>query len=100
MPTGRQTGHRGPSIAGKARTARANRTAADLAPVIAELRAEAAALQAKVLTTDEARRFEPELVRTVKQRARAERRTVSCFIATVIAAAVSHDGERPQERSR
>lgn len=33
-------------------------------------------------------RLEPELVRAVEQRARAERRTVSNFIATVIAAAV------------
>ena len=39
MPTGRHTGHRGPSIADKARSARANRIAADLAPVIAELQA-------------------------------------------------------------
>jgi hypothetical protein len=39
MPTGRHLGHRAPSIADKARIARANRTAADLAPVIAELRA-------------------------------------------------------------
>jgi hypothetical protein len=39
MPTGRHLGHRAPSIADKARTARANRSAADLAPVIAELRA-------------------------------------------------------------
>jgi hypothetical protein len=39
MPTGRHTGHRAPSIADKARIARANRTAADLAPIIAELRA-------------------------------------------------------------
>jgi Recombinase len=39
MPTGRQTGHRGPSIADKARIARANRTAADLSPIIAELQA-------------------------------------------------------------
>jgi hypothetical protein len=39
MPTGRHTGHRAPSSADKARTARANRAAADLAPVIAELRA-------------------------------------------------------------
>jgi hypothetical protein len=38
MPTGRHTGHRAPSIADKARIARASRTAADLAPVIAELR--------------------------------------------------------------
>jgi hypothetical protein len=38
MPTGRHLGHRAPSIADKARIARANRTAADLAPVIAELR--------------------------------------------------------------
>jgi hypothetical protein len=39
MPTGRHLGHRAPSIADKARIARANRTAAGLAPVIAELRA-------------------------------------------------------------
>jgi hypothetical protein len=39
MPTGRHVGHRAPSIADKARVARAKRTAADLAPVIAELRA-------------------------------------------------------------
>ena len=39
MLTGRHLGHRAPSIADKARMARANRTAADLAPVIAELRA-------------------------------------------------------------
>jgi hypothetical protein len=39
MPTGRYTGHRAPSVADKARIARANRTAADLAPVLAELRA-------------------------------------------------------------
>jgi hypothetical protein len=38
MPTGRHMGHRAPNIADKARIARANRTAADLAPVIAELR--------------------------------------------------------------
>jgi hypothetical protein len=39
MPTGRHLGHRAPNTADKARTARANRTAAELAPVIAELRA-------------------------------------------------------------
>jgi hypothetical protein len=39
MPTGRHTGQRGPSVADRARTARANRAAADLAPVIVELRA-------------------------------------------------------------
>jgi hypothetical protein len=39
MPTGRHLGHRAPSIADKARIARANRIAADLSPVIAELRA-------------------------------------------------------------
>jgi hypothetical protein len=39
MPTGHHTGHRGPSIADKARTARANQNAADLAPIIAELQA-------------------------------------------------------------
>jgi hypothetical protein len=39
MPTGRHLGHRAPNIAGKARTARAVAKAADLAPVIAELRA-------------------------------------------------------------
>jgi len=39
MPTGRHTGHRAPNTADMARTARANRIAADLAPVIAELRA-------------------------------------------------------------
>jgi hypothetical protein len=39
MPTGRHLGHRAPNTADKARIARANRTAADLAPVIAELRA-------------------------------------------------------------
>jgi hypothetical protein len=39
MPTGRHLGHRGPSIADKARTARAVAEAADLAPIIADLRA-------------------------------------------------------------
>jgi hypothetical protein len=39
MPTGRHTGHRAPNTAYKARTARAATAAADLAPVIAELRA-------------------------------------------------------------
>ena len=39
MPTGRHLGHRAPSIADKARTARAVARAADLAPIIAELRA-------------------------------------------------------------
>jgi hypothetical protein len=39
MTTGRQLGHRARSIPYKARSARANRTAADLAPIIAELRA-------------------------------------------------------------
>jgi hypothetical protein len=39
MPPGRHLGHPAPSIADKARTARANRTAANLAPVIAELQA-------------------------------------------------------------
>jgi hypothetical protein len=39
MPNGRHLGHRAPSIADKARVARANGTAAYLAPVIAELRA-------------------------------------------------------------
>jgi Recombinase len=38
MPTGRHMGHRPQSIADKARMARANRAAAELAPVIAELR--------------------------------------------------------------
>jgi hypothetical protein len=38
MPTGRHLGHRAPSIADKARIARANRTAADLAPSGRELR--------------------------------------------------------------
>jgi hypothetical protein len=37
-------------------------------------------------------RLEPELVRAVEQRARAQRRTVSNFIANVIAAAVGQDG--------
>ena len=39
MPTGRHTGHRGPSIADKARTARAVARAADLAPIVKELQA-------------------------------------------------------------
>jgi hypothetical protein len=39
MPTGRHTGHRGPNIHYKARSARANRIADELAPVIAELQA-------------------------------------------------------------
>jgi hypothetical protein len=39
MPIGRHTSHRAPSIADKARIARANRTALDLAPIITELRA-------------------------------------------------------------
>jgi hypothetical protein len=38
MPTGRHLGHRALSNADRARIERANRTAADLAPVIAELR--------------------------------------------------------------
>jgi hypothetical protein len=38
MPPGRHLGHRAPSIADKARTARASRAVTDLAPVIAELR--------------------------------------------------------------
>jgi hypothetical protein len=36
-------------------------------------------------------RLEPELVRAVEQRARAERRTVSNYIASVVAAAVGED---------
>jgi hypothetical protein len=59
MPTGRHTGHRAPSIADKARSARANQVAADLAPIIAELRAAgitslngiAAALEARHVST-------------------------------------------------
>jgi hypothetical protein len=39
MPTGRHTGHRAPSIADQARVARADQTAAYLAPLIAELQA-------------------------------------------------------------
>jgi hypothetical protein len=39
MPTGRHTGHRAPSIADKARAARANQVANELAPIIAELQA-------------------------------------------------------------
>jgi hypothetical protein len=39
MPIGRHMGHRGPSIADKARTARAVAQAVRLAPIIAELRA-------------------------------------------------------------
>jgi Recombinase len=39
MPIGRHLGHRGPSIADKARTARAVANAVDLSPIIAELRA-------------------------------------------------------------
>ena len=39
MPTGRHSGHRAPSTAGKARAARAVANAADLAPIIAELQA-------------------------------------------------------------
>jgi hypothetical protein len=39
MPTGRHMGHRAPNTADKARTARAHRAAADLAPIIADLRA-------------------------------------------------------------
>jgi hypothetical protein len=39
MPTGSHTDHRAPSVADKARSARANQVAADLAPIIAELRA-------------------------------------------------------------
>jgi hypothetical protein len=37
MPTGRNMGHRGPSIADKARIARAIARAVDLAPVLTEL---------------------------------------------------------------
>jgi len=39
MPIGRHMGHRGPSIADKARTARAVAQAVHLAPIIAELQA-------------------------------------------------------------
>jgi hypothetical protein len=39
MPTGRHMGHRAPSIADKARMAHADQAAANLAPIIAELRA-------------------------------------------------------------
>jgi hypothetical protein len=39
MPTGRHAGHRAQSIADKARSARANQAANELAPVIAELQA-------------------------------------------------------------
>jgi hypothetical protein len=39
MPTGRHTGHRGPSIADKARTARAVARAANLAPIVRALQA-------------------------------------------------------------
>jgi hypothetical protein len=39
MPTGRHLGHRAPNTADMARSSRANRTAADLAPIVAELRA-------------------------------------------------------------
>jgi hypothetical protein len=39
MPTGRQMGHRAPSSADKARTARAIAKAADLAPIVRELQA-------------------------------------------------------------
>jgi hypothetical protein len=39
MPTGRHLGHRGPSVADKARTTCAIAEAADLAPIIADLRA-------------------------------------------------------------
>jgi Recombinase len=39
MSTGRHLGHRAPNTADMARSARANRTAADLAPIVAELRA-------------------------------------------------------------
>jgi Recombinase len=39
MPDGRHIGHRAPSIADKARVARAKRTAGYLAPIIAELQA-------------------------------------------------------------
>jgi hypothetical protein len=39
MPTGRHLGHRAPNDADKERTARAVARAADLAPIIAELRA-------------------------------------------------------------
>jgi hypothetical protein len=44
MPTGRHLGHRGPSIADKARTARAIAEAADLAPIIEDLRAAGATI--------------------------------------------------------
>jgi hypothetical protein len=36
-------------------------------------------------------RLEPELVRAVEQRARAQRRTVSNYIAATLAAAVGED---------
>ena len=39
MQSGRHLGHRGPSVIDKARTARAIAGGADLAPIIAELRA-------------------------------------------------------------
>jgi hypothetical protein len=39
MPHGRHLGHRGPSIADRARTARAVAKATDLAPLIAEIQA-------------------------------------------------------------
>jgi hypothetical protein len=39
MPTGRHMGHRAPSLADKARSARANQVANELAPIIAALQA-------------------------------------------------------------
>jgi hypothetical protein len=59
MPIGRHIGHRGPSIADKARSARATARAADLAPIMSELKAEgitslngiAAALNARGVPT-------------------------------------------------
>jgi hypothetical protein len=38
MPSGRHLGHRAPTVADKARTARAVAKAADLGPIIAELK--------------------------------------------------------------
>jgi hypothetical protein len=99
MPTGRHMGHRGPSIADRARTARAVARAVDLSPIIVELQAAgitslnaiAAALNERGIPTPAGRRRKAA-ERTVEATWQRIGDLLSCFSAAECANYIRNAG--------